>query len=123
MWPQSSDGADKMANYFCFTQSFNLSIIFRGRLMVGRLVLVQLIGVQIPASEQKYCKFIYNARGSSNGPSHPTGLIKRQVISVSFKILQFIYNARGSSNGRTAGFGPVNRGSTPCPRALQTNYY
>ncbi len=91
MWPQSSDGADKMANYFCFTQSFNLSIIFRGRLMVGRLVLVQLIGVQIPASEQKYCKFIYNARGSSNG--------------------------------RTAGFGPVNRGSTPCPRALQTNYY
>ena len=24
---------------------------------------------------------------------------------------------RGSSNGRTAGFGPVNRGSNPCPRA------
>ena len=28
---------------------------------------------------------------------------------------------RGSSNGRTTGSGPVNRGSSPCPRALLKN--
>tara|TARA_B100001750_G_scaffold239754_1_gene248301 strand:- start:477 stop:587 length:111 start_codon:yes stop_codon:yes gene_type:complete len=28
----------------------------------------------------------------------------------------------GSSNGRTHGFGPWNRGSTPCPPAKKLNY-
>ena len=34
----------------------------------------------------------------------------------------YFYFIRGSSNGRTAGFGPVDRGSIPCPRANMTSH-
>ena len=40
-----------------------------------------------------------------------------------FDFLYFLYiiirvvHFAGSSNGRTAGFGPVSRGSSPCPAA------
>ena len=37
-------------------------------------------------------------------------MVGRQVAFIPHKV-------RRSSNGRTAGSGPVNRGSTPCPRA------
>ena len=35
---------------------------------------------------------------------------------ICYKLFVIVY-FRGSSNGRTTGFGPVNRGSSPCPRA------
>ncbi len=32
--------------------------------------------------------------------------------------LKYYLIIRGSSSGRTPGFGPGNRGSNPCPRAI-----
>ena len=38
-----------------------------------------------------------------------------------FMLLLTELNIRRSSNGRTAGSGPVNRGSSPCLRASKKN--